>query len=584
MTDTPSDLALIDYLRVIGRRKWVVALTLLAAIGAAMAITATSEKVYAASAKLVLTSQASFADASGVALRDVGQVETQLEFLRSRTVAREVTRRLGARSGEIVEVSASGLASTQVMRVTVEATSPAVARDAANTYAEVFVEQRREKAVDNALAIVRQISSSSQDVKRRLDAIDAQIAAAQAAPRPDLVQIESLRTERIPIVEQYTSLRRKVDDIQVDLGLKTGAAEILDPAQAPTTPSRPAPLRNAVLGAVLGLLLGAGLAILADYLDDTLKGGEDLEHHAGGFTLLGAIPLVGEWRARARPRLITRDEPSAPASEAYRALRTSIQFMSLRRPLQTVVVTSPMSSEGKTTTLSNLAVTIAQSGRRVVVVDCDLRRPRIHDFFEVPNTTGFTSVLLGEVNVGDALRTVPLEMGQPAGFAGVGSLRVLPSGPRPPNPSELLSAPRVAEVLASLKGHADIVLIDTPPMLPVTDAVVLSQRVDGVLLVATARITGRREVRRASELLRQAEAPVLGVVLNGAATDQAYGYGYRYTYAPDGERSSRKRRDKKNKKTKPPKASRSERALRADDDTSADDGGGAADAKQSTGA
>lgn len=542
VTDTTSELALVDYLRVIRRRKWVVVLTLLASVGAAMAVTFTSEKVYSSTSRLVLTGQESITGQGALLVRDVTQVETQVEILRSRPVAREVARRLGAGSGSIIDVEVSGLANTKVLRITVESTSPRVARDAANTYAEVYVEQRRKHAVDNALEVVRQISVSSQDVKGRLDDIDAKIAAAQSAPKPDLIELERLRTQRIPLNEQYTTLQRRIDDIQLDLGLQTGAAEVLDPALLPTTPIRPAPVRNALLGFVLGLVLGCGLAVLADYLDDTLKGNEDLERHTAGFTLLGAIPLFGDWRNRGQARLITREDPGAPSSEAYRALRTSIQFMGLRRPLQTVLVTSPMSSEGKSTTLSNLAVTIAQSGRRVVVVDCDLRRPRIHQFFDLPNDVGFTSVLLGEVPVASALRNVPLNLGA-SGVGASGSLRVLPSGPRPPNPSELLSTPRVAEILASLQGVADMVLIDTPPLLPVTDAVVLSQRVDGVILVATARVTGRREVRRAAELLRQAEAPVLGVVLNGANVDESYGYGYsyRYTYAPDADEGSRKK-------------------------------------------
>jgi non-specific protein-tyrosine kinase len=183
-----------------------------------------------------------------------------------------------------------------------------------------------------------------------------------------------------------------------------------------------------------------------------------------------------------------------------------------------VLVTSPSAAEGKTTTLANLSVALAQAGQRVVVSCCDLRRPRIHDFFGLDNAVGLTSVLLGELPISAALQPVP----------GVKNLWVLASGPLPPNPSELLSSSRTAEVMATLHGHADVVLVDSPPVLPVTDAVVLSSRVDAVLLIATVGVTTGKALRRALEMLNQVDAPVIGTVLNGTTGDGSYGYGYQY--------------------------------------------------------
>ena len=180
-------------------------------------------------------------------------------------------------------------------------------------------------------------------------------------------------------------------------------------------------------------------------------------------------------------------------------------------------MTSPNASEGKTTTLSNLAVAFAASGLRTVVVDCDLRRPRLHAFFRVANTTGFTSVLLGNVGLTKALQPV----------RGQERLLVLASGPLPPNPSELLSSRRAAELFQSLSSQADVVLVDSPPCLPVTDALVLSQRVDSTILVTTAGTTTQKAAARAVEMLLQVNAPLAGAVLNGVSVESGYG---RYTY------------------------------------------------------
>jgi len=336
---------------------------------------------------------------------------------------------------------------------------------------------------------------------------------------------------------QYSTYRDKYDQLQVDTSLQHAGASLVESASLPGIPVRPTPIRNALLAVLLGLFVGVGLAFLFEYLDDSVKSPDDLERHAPGLPFLGAIPTVSDWRNRDRARAITLEAPHSPASEAYRALRTSVQFVGLRQPLQTLLLTSPMTSEGKTTTIANLAVTLARSGKDVTVVDCDLRRPRLHAFFDVPNEIGFTSVLLGDAPLAAALRIVS------AGSGG-GALRVLTSGPLPPNPSELLGTNRVTELLTALQAMSDIVLIDSPPLIPVTDALVLSRRVDGVLLVVTSAVTSRRNVTRSVGLLEQAEAPTIGIALNAVSEESGYGGEYGYSYYRQEEPTSRRRRRK----------------------------------------
>ncbi len=218
--------------------------------------------------------------------------------------------------------------------------------------------------------------------------------------------------------------------------------------------------------------------------------------------------------ADAPTSLVTVIQPRSPVSEAYRQLRTNIQFYSLDRPIQTLLITSASPEDGKSTTLANLAVTFAETGRSVVAVDCDLRRPSLHRLFNLANEGGLTTLIREERPLNDVLLS-----------ADVPHLRVLPSGPLPPNPSELLGSQRMERVVDALRGAAEIVLFDSPPTISVTDAAVLGAKMDGVLLVVSVGKTKRDHVTRAKRLLERVNAKVLGVVLNNVKFDGSL---YRY--------------------------------------------------------
>ena len=207
--------------------------------------------------------------------------------------------------------------------------------------------------------------------------------------------------------------------------------------------------------------------------------------------------------------LITVSEPRSPISEAYRSLRTNLEFSTLDKPLKTMLVTSCDAEEGKSTILANLAVTTAQTGKRVIVVDCDLRRPRLHELFGLGNERGLTTMM-----VDDAARTEP-----PLQETGVDKLWLLSSGPLPPNPAEILASQRMGEIISSLAERADLVLFDAPPVVAVTDAAVLSTKVDGVLLVVSAGQTRRQYAQRAKSVLEKVNAHLAGVVLNNVPFD-----------------------------------------------------------------
>jgi len=211
--------------------------------------------------------------------------------------------------------------------------------------------------------------------------------------------------------------------------------------------------------------------------------------------------------------LIALRDPRSQAAEAYRTLRTNIQFSSLDKPLHTLLATSTAPDEGKSTTLANLAVTMAQAEQRVILVDCDLRRPTLHTLFDLPNETGLTSLIL-------AAEDAPIPLQE----TGVPGLTLLASGPLPPRPADILGSRRMEAVIARLRAAADIVLFDTPPVIAVTDAAVLATRTDGVLLVFQAGKTSRERGRQARQILEKVKANIVGVVLNNAHVEQGYGY------------------------------------------------------------
>jgi capsular exopolysaccharide synthesis family protein len=499
----PEDAAVIgefglrDYLRVLARRKTIVVVTVAVLVGVTLVLEVLKTPVYAAESKVVLRegSNGTVFDTSGANAVDPARiVQTEIEMFTSPAVQAKVRAAIGSAP----DVSAHAIAQTDVIAVRATSTKPARAANVANVYAEAYVDVRREQAVNDLLAAAKQIQDQVGQLQHQIDATS------------DDAQKNRLR-------DQQAVFNEKLDQLQVDSALKTGGAELAAPAKVPTSPFSPKPIRSGALALAVALFVGVGLAFLVEYLDDSVKGKEDVQRAGGGIDVLGLIPAVASWKQRQEALVVSVAEPGSPPAEAYRTLRTAVQFLALDHPLTRIQVTSANAQEGKTTTLANLGVAFARAGHRVVLVCCDLRRPRIHDFFGVSNGRGLTSVLLGEVPLRRALQPTSTER-----------LFVLASGALPPNPSELLASKRVSDVLDALRDDGYLVLIDSPPVLPVTDAMVLSTRVDATLLVCVAGETTRKEVARAVELLNQVGAPLVGAVLNGVTEE--VGYPYRYGY------------------------------------------------------
>ncbi|MDP9239639.1 MAG: polysaccharide biosynthesis tyrosine autokinase [Actinomycetota bacterium] len=322
---------------------------------------------------------------------------------------------------------------------------------------------------------------------------------------------------------QFTKL---VEDLETPPGRTTSAikAEVVESPQLPSRPVSPKPLLDIGLAAILGLLAGIALAVLRETLDVTMKTPDQL-HDLSDAPNLAIIAFDAQ--AKAAPLIV--QDPSHPArSEAFRQLRTNLQFVDVDHPPHIVVVTSALPGEGKSTTAANLAITLAAAGTSTVLVEGDLRRPKMVDYLGLEGAVGLTNILVGQVELDDVL--------QPWGRYG---LTVLASGSIPPNPSELLASQNMTDLLDLLTARFAIVIVDAPPLLPVTDGAILAAKSDGALLVIRHGGTTKGQAQHAIAALRSVDARVLGTVLNMAPAKgpDAYAYGYGYGYLDqDGKR------------------------------------------------
>ena len=519
-----SDRDLRHYLEVLSRRRVVALLTVAVVVGLAALVSYVETPVYAARARILMQmrgEESPFDPNTGQRADPDRALSTEIEVLRGQGVRSDVRQKLGSAP----PVAATPVGTTDVIEVTARSADPRRAADVANAYATSYIDFKRKRAVDDLLAAAREIQASVDEIQRQIDALDAQVAIAP--PTAQQAARDSVTPQKTALVQQVGLFKQTLDQLHVSARLRTGGAQLVGAAGVPTSPVSPKPLRNLMLALVVGATLAIAVALLAEHLDDSIESEEDLERVTGSVPVIAVIPAVRGWKAKDRPRVISLEDARAPAAEAYRTLRTAVEFLALDRPMGIVQVTSPKPSEGKSTTLANLAVTLATAGRQVIVLCCDLRRPRIHEFFGLSNEVGLTSVLLGRHPIMDALQPV----------SGLSTLRLMASGPLPPYPSELLSSSRMTALFDRFRAEADVVLIDSPPILPVSDALVLFRRVDATLMVFSARSTNRKEATLALAKARQVDVPLVGAVLNGVSSKSGTHYGYGYDQKDDGQRS-----------------------------------------------
>ncbi|RMF60098.1 MAG: polysaccharide biosynthesis tyrosine autokinase [Calditrichaeota bacterium] len=398
--------------------------------------------------------------------------------------------------------------------------------------------------VSDPLQIAQELITTKLQLETQIKGLRAKMDALRDVVQQYESQLEVLpsqglelaRLERQVQVDQNTFilLTQKLEETKIAEAGQRETIRIVDPAIEPKFPVSPKKKLNLLLGAVIGIGLGIGLTILLEFFDDSIKNPDELERM--GLPILSIIPQISQDEL-SRPKvavngngelnegeviesqLITHFDPKSPISEAYRTLRTNIQFQNLGTDNLSLLVTSSAPKEGKSTTLANLAITMAQMGSRVLIVDTDLRRPVVHSIFKLKKDKGITNYLMGKLPFEDIVKPSFVE-----------NLYIVTSGPLPPNPSELLASEAMENFVQEARNNFDVVLFDSPPIIAVTDAALLSSKVEGVILVIRAHQTQKEAVKRAKTLLDNVHARIIGCLLNSVDIERAYGSYYYYYY------------------------------------------------------
>jgi len=527
---------LLRYLWIVRRWLWLVLLTTFLAAGVVLVVNLYTAPVYSAAATLLIKPAPSVTNIDYTsALPSERLVRTYIQMIPSPSVLGKVIEQLGLQEspGNLAKrVKVQAVGDTLVVRLSVEDTDPARAALLANTIAEVFIAQNRALQEDRYTASLSSMRDQLDETAALIAATQAQIEAMGTPETPEeRTELARLETVLASYRNTYANLLQGYEQMRLAAGMTSDNVLLFQPAEVPGAPVRPKTLNNTAMAGAVGLVLGLIASFLIEYLDDTIKSPDDAQRDLG----LGTLAMIGRFN-RADGELVTLADPLSPAAEAFRLLRTNLWFSSVDQPVRKVLITSPGPLEGKSVVAANLGVVIAQAGLRVAVVDADLRRPRQHHIFGIHSRGGLSrSVMEGTTD--GRVHPGPLE-----------GLALLPAGELPPNPVELLASRRMSALLEELAGQVDVVLIDSPPILPIADAIVLAQRVDGVVLVLEAGKTSRTAARQAVERLEQVGGRLFGVVLNGVPFRRGGYYYYYYNryynqyYSPRKRKGNRKKR------------------------------------------
>ena len=581
-----SGMELRTYLAILRRRRVLIAIVTLLVGAIAFLSSNVQSPVYSAQAKVLLLNndaaeqidQRSQAPMSGVEADRY--LSAQLNVIQSERIAEFASRKVpnSTADGLRAQIDASQSGTTDIIVVTAHDAEPKRAAQVANAFATTYIENRRLNDIAGLDKAIDEIGAKLDDMVARIADLDSRIQAANlaaqkaAAKKPGAAEgsadsapsaeSETLTAARSAATVQYQSLYAQQQTLLVNKTLKKGQAELIEEARAPSTPSSPRPKRSTAFGLGFGLLLGLGLAFLREQFDDRIRSREEAEE-ISKLPVLAELPF-DDASARNAGLVTAKEHPSGPLAEAARGLRTSLTFLGVDKPLRRILVTSAGPGEGKSFVTANLAAVYAQAGLRTVIVSGDLRRPRIDSIFpeaanQGPGMSGVITVFAsasakhsgastllanghGPVVNGSSSSARVRALAEAVRPTRVENLFLVPAGKLPPNPAEMLSSTWCVEVLDALGELADIVVIDAPPTLVVTDAALLATNADGVMLVAAASETQRGALARATATLAKSHARLLGIVLNKvdhAKTSGYYGYG---TYVSEPPKSNPSRR------------------------------------------
>jgi capsular exopolysaccharide synthesis family protein len=530
-----------DYLRVVRRWWWLLVLSTLVAAGSSYVSVSRAPRIYQATTTVIVGQSLSRANPTYQDFT-IGQqlAQTYVNMVRRQPILQGAAVALGLdyapRAGD---VSAGIVPGTQLIEISVRDTSPEHAQALADGIAQQLIQQTPGDPADS--------QTRRTFVEAQLQTLEANIAATEEEIQDQQTRLDAANSARA--IQQYQSniaaLQQRLGSYQASYASLLQSVDgginyitIIEPARLPTRPISPNVGQTVMLAAAIGLALAAGGAVLIEFLDNTVKTTEDVARLTNLPTLGTIASIQGQ---RNEDKLPVAYEPQSPVSEAFRALRTNIQYCTVTKQLRTLLLTSAAPGEGKSVIVANLAVAMAQSGLSVCLIDADLRRPVQHRLFALRNDRGLSDALLKpEADIASHSHLLDAgaltEIGSDDADAspvrpfiiGRGRLRLMTAGTIPPNPADLLGSQRMKTLIEQLEKEADVVLFDTPPTLAVTDAAVLANSVDGVLLVTDAGRSKRAALRQATESLRRVNANLIGVIMNRAAPGESGYYAYQY--------------------------------------------------------
>jgi len=521
-----EQLQLREYLEALRARKWTILFIALLVVASALFFSFRQPPLYQSSTEVLVNPVPTSSTTQLGAPAEVN-IETETRLATSNSVAEVAAEKLGEEDPQsLSRPSVEALGETTILVFTYVSTDPVQAQARAGAFAEGYLDYRYDQTVTSLSLRASPLQDQLDAEEQRLAEVDEKLESAPDDP--------ALQGDATSIRQRIAEIESQLDQLEPPAGEAVG--EVYEPASLPSAPSTPNHVRTGVLALLVGLGLGIGVTFLKERLDERLRGQADLEAHLGA-GVLAMIPAVSGWGQSRRAVLITQSDPEAPASEGYRTLRTAVLFAASQRLAKTLLVTSANSEEGKTATTANLGVVLAQAGKRVILISGDLRKPRLHQFFGVENGTGLVNALAGEVTPWGAIR------------ACTENLRLVPSGPIPLNPAELLGSEAMRLLLIELAESADLILIDSPPLLPVSDALTVTPFADAVLFVADAQKTMHADIDSARRQLERVNAQIIGAVLNNlhpsrSKRDGQYNLSYASDYHPEANHQPASKRGK----------------------------------------
>lgn len=501
---------------------WLILLTTLLGAAGAYFVNRNALPVYRASTTLTIDRGGDPREDPYYTIRtSEALASTYLIQIEAPVILEEVRARLGlAMSANAIKgmLTVSQIEDTQLINIAAQSYDPALVKALVETTAQVFIEQQTSEQEARYQSRLADIEAQAAALEKSLEETQKTITGmGDPADLPDFARLElaQLETQRANQQTRLSVLLQSAEEMRLSMARYTTRISVFEPAELPAAPIGSQKMRNIMLAAAVGLMIGVGAAFLIEYIDDTVRTPDDVKQVLP-LSVLGILPYVA--KNDAQTDLVVVKHPMRPIAEAFRNLRTSIQFTNLDEPPRTLLVTSPQPTDGKSFIAANLAAAIAQGGKSVVLVDADLRHPTQHHTFNLPLEPGLTEALLAIEDRPRALRQT-----------GVDSMRVVTVGSRAPDSTELLASQTFKRYIAELRGQADVVIMDSPPVLAVSDAAVLSTLVDGVVLVMDSGKTRVPAAVQAAERIASVGGVILGVVLNRVKA-RSGGYYYYYYY------------------------------------------------------